>query len=163
VLRSGLAVGRPAGHPAESLPRCVRSRWRSVMGFCDHEHDRAPTALRAWSKASIMIATLGRSDHSRKNWIGILRAVGSWDAPRSRGPCEMTGTHKGDIWFVWLAGPRLSLGLCDSDAMREKGSGLVWDADTFKCYVAEPQRVVVDTTMSAPPLRNEQERADLTA
>jgi hypothetical protein len=52
----------------------------------------------SWIMASIMIATSGRSGQSRKNWIGILPAVGARDAPESRGPYGMTGTPEGDIW-----------------------------------------------------------------
>jgi cytochrome c len=50
------------------------------------------------------------------------------------------------------------------DAMREKGAaGLVWDADTLERYVADPESVVAGTSMSAPPLRDKQERTDLIA
>jgi cytochrome c2 len=51
-----------------------------------------------------------------------------------------------------------------SDAMRSKGAaGLVWDAATLDRYIADPEGVVPGTAMSAPPLRDEQERADLLA
>jgi cytochrome c len=51
-----------------------------------------------------------------------------------------------------------------SDAMRKKGAaGLVWDAATLERYVADPEDVVPGTSMGAPPLRDEQERADLIA
>jgi cytochrome c len=49
-----------------------------------------------------------------------------------------------------------------SDAMRRKGAaGLVWDAATLDRYIADPESVVAGTSMSVPPLRDEQERADL--
>jgi cytochrome c len=49
-----------------------------------------------------------------------------------------------------------------SPAMRKMGAaGLVWDAATLDRYVADPDALVPGTTMSAPPLRDEQERADL--
>jgi cytochrome c len=49
-----------------------------------------------------------------------------------------------------------------SDAMRKKGAaGLVWDAATLDRYIADPESVVAGTSMSVPPLRDEQERADL--
>jgi cytochrome c len=55
-------------------------------------------------------------------------------------------------------------GFAYSDAMREKGAtGLVWDADTLERYIAGPESVVAGTSMSAPPLRGEQERGDLIA
>jgi len=51
-----------------------------------------------------------------------------------------------------------------SDAMRRKGAaGLVWDAATLDRYLADPEGVVAGTTMSAPPVRDERERADLLA
>ena len=51
-----------------------------------------------------------------------------------------------------------------SDAMREKSAaGLVWDPATLERYIADPEALVPGTRMSAPPLRDEQERADLVA
>jgi cytochrome c len=51
-----------------------------------------------------------------------------------------------------------------SDAMREKAAaGLTWDAATLDRYIADPEGVVPGTRMSVPPLRDEQERADLIA
>lgn len=51
-----------------------------------------------------------------------------------------------------------------SDAMREKGAGgLVWDAATLDLYVTDPDSFVPGTRMRVPPLRDEQERADLIA
>jgi cytochrome c len=55
-------------------------------------------------------------------------------------------------------------GFVYSDAMRRKGAdGLVWDAATLDRYIADPEGLVPGTAMSAPPLRDEQERADLLA
>ena len=51
-----------------------------------------------------------------------------------------------------------------SDAMRRKGAaGLVWDRATLDRYIADPEGLVPGTAMSAPPPRDEQERADLLA
>ena len=51
-----------------------------------------------------------------------------------------------------------------SVAMKSKaGAGLVWDVETLERYIADPDSVVPGTNMSAPPLRDEQERADLLA
>jgi cytochrome c len=51
-----------------------------------------------------------------------------------------------------------------SESMRRKGAaGLVWDAATLDRYIADPESLVPGTAMSAPPLRDEQERADLLA
>src|SRR5262249_10208391 len=55
-------------------------------------------------------------------------------------------------------------GFVYSDAMREKGAaGLIWDAATLERYISDPQSVVPGTIMSAPPLRDEQERTDVIA
>jgi cytochrome c2 len=51
-----------------------------------------------------------------------------------------------------------------SDAMRARGAaGLVLDATTLEDYIANPEGVVAGTSMSAPPLRDAHERADLIA
>ena len=48
--------------------------------------------------------------------------------------------------------------------MREKAAaGLVWDAASLDRYLADPESVVPGTRMSIPPVRDEQERADLVA
>jgi cytochrome c2 len=48
--------------------------------------------------------------------------------------------------------------------MREKAAaGLVWDPATLERYIAEPEAIVPGTRMSVPPLRDEQERADIVA
>jgi cytochrome c2 len=51
-----------------------------------------------------------------------------------------------------------------SGAMRRKGAaGLVWNAVMLDRYIADPEVLVPGTAMSVPPLRDEQERADLLA
>jgi cytochrome c2 len=51
-----------------------------------------------------------------------------------------------------------------STAMREQAAaGLTWDAATLDRYIADPEAAVPGTLMSVPPLRDEQERADLIA
>jgi cytochrome c len=51
-----------------------------------------------------------------------------------------------------------------SDAMQEKAAaGLVWDSATLMRYIADPEAMVPGTRMSVPPLRDEQERADIVA
>jgi cytochrome c len=55
-------------------------------------------------------------------------------------------------------------GFAYSDAMRARGAaGLVWDAVTLEHYIADPESVVAGTSMSASPLRDAHERADLIA
>ncbi len=51
-----------------------------------------------------------------------------------------------------------------SDAMRSKAAaGLVWDAASLDRYLEDPEAMVPGTLMSAPPLRDAQERADVIA
>ena len=51
-----------------------------------------------------------------------------------------------------------------SEAMREKAAaGLTWDAATLDRYIADPETALSRTRMSVPPLRDDQERADLIA
>jgi cytochrome c2 len=51
-----------------------------------------------------------------------------------------------------------------SEAMRERAAtGLTWDVATLDRYIADPEAVVPGTRMSVPPMRDEQERADLIA
>ena len=48
-------------------------------------------------------------------------------------------------------------------AVNRRAAGLVWGAATLERYIADPESVVAGTSMSAPPLRDEQERTDLIA
>lgn len=51
-----------------------------------------------------------------------------------------------------------------SEPMLRKGNeGLVWDFASLDAYVADPDAVVPGTRMIIPPLRNDQDRADLIA
>ena len=51
-----------------------------------------------------------------------------------------------------------------SEAMREKAAtGLTWDAAILERYFADPEAVIPGTRMSVPPLRDDQDRADLIA
>jgi cytochrome c len=48
--------------------------------------------------------------------------------------------------------------------MREKAAAaLTWDAATLDRYIADPKAAVPGTRMSVPPLRDDQERADVIA
>lgn len=51
-----------------------------------------------------------------------------------------------------------------SPAMRQKAAaGLVWSTDNLDRYIADPDAVVPNTPMSAPPIQDARERADLIA
>ena len=51
-----------------------------------------------------------------------------------------------------------------SDSMNKRAAnGLVWDVATLDAYIADPDSIVPGTTMSIPPLREAQDRADLIA
>jgi cytochrome c len=76
-----------------------------------------------------------------------------------------TAKLQGPNLYRIIGRPAASLtGFEYSDAMKNQGAlGLVWDAGTLDRYVADPENVVAGTIMSAPPIRDEQERADLIA
>ena len=50
------------------------------------------------------------------------------------------------------------------DAMRAKAAaGLIWSEANLDRYIADPEGLVPGTLMSVPPVRDQQERADLIA
>jgi cytochrome c len=85
-------------------------------------------------------------------------------ACHSVNPSE-TSKLQGPSLYRIVGRPAASIAGFDySDAMREKAAaGLVWDPATLERYIADPEAMVPGTRMSAPPLRDEQERADLLA
>jgi cytochrome c len=51
-----------------------------------------------------------------------------------------------------------------SNALRRKATeGWVWDTRTIDRFIADPKAVIPGTSMSAPPVRDAQERADIVA
>jgi cytochrome c len=76
-----------------------------------------------------------------------------------------TASLQGPSLFQIVGRPAATISGFDySAAMREKAAaGLVWDAATLDRYIADPEIVVPGTRMSVPPMRDEQERADLIA
>jgi cytochrome c len=76
-----------------------------------------------------------------------------------------TAKLQGPSLYRIIGRPAASIAGFDySDAMREKAaSGLVWDPATLERYIADPEALVPGTRMSVPPLREEQERADIVA
>jgi virginiamycin B lyase len=67
-----------------------------------------------------------------------------WDAPRGRGPYGITGTPKGDIWFVSLAGSYLANVDLESGAAtvydpptRERGTRRVWSDSKGRLWISE--------------------------
>jgi len=79
-------------------------------------------------------------------------------------PNERTQLEGPSLYRI-VGRPTASLpGFNYSDAMKKRGrDGLKWDAPTLNAYIADPQAVVPGTRMSAAPLRDEQQRADLIA
>ena len=77
-------------------------------------------------------------------------------------PAE-TAKLQGPNLYRVLGRPAAALATFEySQAMRAKGAeGLTWDAATLDRYHADAEDVVPGTAMSAPPLRDEQERADI--
>ena len=76
-----------------------------------------------------------------------------------------TAKLQGPSLYRIIGRPAASIAGFDySDAMRERASaGLVWDAATLERYIADPEAMVPGARMSVPPLRDEQERADILA
>jgi cytochrome c len=72
---------------------------------------------------------------------------------------------QGPTLYHIIGRPAASLtGFDYSDAMKTRAAtGLTWDAATLDAYVADPPAIVPGTRMSAPPLRDAQDRADLIA
>ena len=85
-------------------------------------------------------------------------------ACHSVNPAE-TANLQGPSLYRVVGRPAASLAGFDySDAMKGRAaSGLVWDEATLDAYVADPESVVPGTRMSAPPVREAQDRADLIA
>ena len=51
-----------------------------------------------------------------------------------------------------------------SDALKRKGAeGWVWDVRTLERFIADPEGVIPGTSMSAAPVRDAQDRADIVA
>jgi cytochrome c len=76
-----------------------------------------------------------------------------------------TASLQGPSLFQIVGRPAAAIvGFDYSEAMRKKAAaGLVWDAATLDRYITDPESVVPGTRMSVPPMRDEQERADLIA
>ena len=76
-------------------------------------------------------------------------------------PAKLEGPNLANI----LGRPAAQLsGFAYSDAMRNAAAaGLIWDAATLNRYLADPDSLIAGTAMSAPPVRDAQERADLVA
>jgi cytochrome c len=72
---------------------------------------------------------------------------------------------QGPSLFRIMGRPAAALpGFDYSDAMKAKGAaGLVWSADTIDRFIADPESFVPGTLMGLPPLRDDQDRADLIA
>jgi virginiamycin B lyase len=67
-----------------------------------------------------------------------------WDAPKGRGPYGITGTPKGDIWFVSLAGNYLANVDLESGAAtvyepptKEQGARRVWSDSRGRLWISE--------------------------
>jgi len=67
-----------------------------------------------------------------------------WDAPRGRGPYGITGTPKGDIWFVSLAGNYLANVDLETGAAtiyepptKDQGARRVWSDSTGRLWISE--------------------------
>jgi len=80
-------------------------------------------------------------------------------------PDEAVKPLQGPSLFKIVGRPAAAVpGFDYSAAMRAKAAaGLIWDAAALNRYLADPEEAVPGTRMSVPPLRDEEERADLIA
>ena len=67
-----------------------------------------------------------------------------WDAPRGRGPYGITGTPRGDIWFVSLAGsylanvdPESGAATVHEPPTRKAGTRRVWSDSKGRLWISE--------------------------
>src|SRR5437868_11865760 len=79
-------------------------------------------------------------------------------------PAEQANLQGPSLFHI-VGRPAASIrGFDYSDAMKSRAAkGLVWDESTLDAYVADPESFVPGTRMSAPPIRDAQDRADLIA
>ena len=79
-------------------------------------------------------------------------------------PAEQANLQGPSLYRI-VGRPAASLSGYDySEAMRGRAAkGLVWDEATLDAYIGDPENVVPGTKMSAPPMRDAQDRADLIA
>jgi len=98
------------------------------------------------------------------DWVRGERAFQRCFACHSINPAE-SARLEGPTLFKVVGRPAAAVpGYDYSPALRETArSGLVWDAAALDRYLADPEEAVPGTRMSAPPLRDAQERADLIA
>jgi len=76
-----------------------------------------------------------------------------------------TAKLQGPSLFQVLGRPAAHVAGFDySDAMKAKGAaGLIWTPEALDAFIADPEAFVPGTLMGLPPLRSEQDRADLVA
>src|SRR5262245_56031028 len=78
---------------------------------------------------------------------------------------DETANLQGPSLFQVLGRPAARVaGFEFSDAMKAKGAaGLIWTPEALDAFIADPEAFVPGTLMALPPLRREQDRADLVA
>ncbi len=111
-------------------------------------------------------------------WLAMPRAASAEPGDAARGervfqfcyschsvdPAEKAKLQGPSLYRI-IGRPAAALPSFDySDAMKERTrKGLVWEPAILDAYIADPEGIVPGTRMSAQPLRDAQDRADLIA
>jgi cytochrome c len=116
----------------------------------------------------VLLALLGRflspAAAADGNWARGERAFQRCFACHSVDPAEPAKLQGPNLFKIVDRPAAAVAGFAYSEAMQKAGAaGLVWDAATLDRFLRDPEAVVAGTAMSIPPLRDDEERADLVA
>jgi virginiamycin B lyase len=134
LRQQALKPGIGLGHPIEKMKLAkFRPPYSQVTELKSRHSCRSP---------SLFGMSIGRIN------AGVIQATTGdmkvWDAPKGRGPYGMTGTPKGDIWFVSLAGSYLANVDLETGAAtvyepptKDQGARRVWSDSKGRLWVSE--------------------------
>jgi cytochrome c len=127
---------------------------------------RQAAVLRVWSLATVLIVTAAAASACAEEGDAARgeRVFQRCYACHSIDPNE-TAKLQGPTLFRVVGRPAGAIvGFDYSDAMKARAAaGLVWETTVLDDYIADPEALVPGTRMSAPPMRDVRERADLIA
>ena len=138
-------TARPGSPTADRTPSCasIPPRKRSRCGRC--RPSACPTPI-STPPPSMARAASGSPDRTA-SMAGSIPKSGDmkvWDAPKGRGAYGITGTPKGDIWFVSLAGSYLANVDLETGAAtvyepptKDQGARRVWSDSKGRLWVSE--------------------------
>ena len=116
----------------------------------------------------VLLALLGRllspAAAADGNWVRGERAFQRCFACHSVDPAEPAKLQGPNLFNVVGRPAAAVAGFVYSEAMQKAGAaGLVWDTAALDRFLSDPEAVVAGTAMSIPPVRDDEERADLLA